>query len=56
MGRNSWSRPKMKKALMRSWSGYIAQMVGGIECNIIGILDGEESDIAFFGIRKNYIG
>ena len=24
--------------------------------NIIGILDGEESDIGFFGMRKNYIG
>ena len=24
--------------------------------NIIRILDGEESDIGFFGMRKNYIG
>ena len=24
--------------------------------NIIGILDGEESDLGFFGMRKNYIG
>ena len=23
--------------------------------DIIGILDGEESDVGFFGMRKNYI-
>ena len=33
-----------------------ANQVAASPYNIIGILDGEESDIGFFGMRKNYIG
>ena len=34
----------------------ITRNVKTIPEDIIGILDGEESDIGFFGMRKNYIG